>query len=157
MKKIRFCHGWFLRIQPLTFIFCLATILGCNPEHRDKGNKLTQQEKGSDTDRSLRTEIGVASWYGSGFQGQETANGDSFDQTEMTAAHPSLPMGTRAKVTNLENNKAVEVRINDRGPYVKDRVIDVSGAAAKKLDMQADGTVHVKIETKHTDEKDSSN
>lgn len=75
----------------------------------------------------------------------------------MTAAYPGLPMGTKAKVTNLENNKAVEVRINDRGPYVKDRVIDVSRAAAKKLDMQADGTVNVKIETKRTDKKDFSN
>ena len=105
----------------------------------------------------MRTEVGEASWYGPGFQGKETANGDTFDQTKMTAAHPSLPMGTKAKVTNLENDKEVEVRINDRGPYAKDRVIDVSRAAAKKLDMQEDGTAQVKIETKRTDKKNSSN
>jgi rare lipoprotein A len=68
----------------------------------------------------------------------------------MTAAHPTLPMGTKAKVTNLENGKKVEVRINDRGPYADDRVIDLSGAAAKKLDMKEGGTAEVKIETKPT-------
>jgi rare lipoprotein A len=66
----------------------------------------------------------------------------------MTAAHPTLPMGTKAKVTNLENGKKVEVRINDRGPYAKDRVIDLSGAAANKLDMKEGGSAQVKIETK---------
>lgn len=71
----------------------------------------------------------------------------------MTAAHPSLPMGTKAKVTNLENGKAVEVRINDRGPYADDRVIDLSGAAAKKLEMKKDGSGQVSIETKSTKNK----
>jgi rare lipoprotein A len=88
--------------------------------------------------------------YGPGFQGKETANGETFDQKDMTAARPSLPMGTKAKVTNLENGKKVEVRINDRGPYANDRVIDLSGAAAKKLGMKGDGTTQVKIETKAT-------
>jgi len=91
-----------------------------------------------------------ASWYGPGFQGNETANGETFDQGKMTAAHPSLPMGTRATVTNLENNKKVEVRINDRGLIVGDRAIDLSRAAAKKLDMEEDGTTQVKIETNPT-------
>jgi rare lipoprotein A len=103
--------------------------------------------------------VGEASWYGPGFQGNETANGETFDQKKMTAAHPSLPMGTQATVTNLENNKKVEVRINDRGPYVGDRAIDLSRAAAKKLDMEEDGTTQVKIETKprpKTDTDDQS-
>ena len=69
----------------------------------------------------------------------------------MTAAHPNLPMGTKATVTNLDNDKTVEVKINDRGPYAKNRVIDVSKAAAKKLNMHKDGTAHVKIETKRKD------
>ncbi|MXS82120.1 septal ring lytic transglycosylase RlpA family protein [Nitrosomonas oligotropha] len=126
-------------------------ISGCSSEYGNEKNKLTQQEKRGGADRSVRTEIGEASWYGPGFQGKETANGDIFDQTKMTAAHPSLPMGTKAQVTNLDNDKTVEVRINDRGPYVKDRVIDVSKAAAKKLDMRKDGTAHVRIETKRAD------
>jgi rare lipoprotein A len=73
----------------------------------------------------------------------------------MTAAHPTLPMGTKAKVTNLENGKKVEVRINDRGPYAEDRIIDLSGAAANKLDMKEDGTTQVKIETKPAKKKRS--
>lgn len=157
MKKIMFYHGQPLRILPVTLIFCFTSILGCSSEEKGERNQLTQQGNRSATDRSLRTEVGEASWYGPGFQGKETANGDTFDQTKMTAAHPSLPMGTKAKLTNLENDKEVEVRINDRGPYAKDRVIDVSRAAAKKLDMQEDGTAQVKIETKRTDKKNSSN
>ena len=90
-------------------------------------------------------EVGEASWYGPGFQGNETANGETFDQKKMTAAHPTLPMGTDVEVTNLENGKKVEVRINDRGPYVGDRAIDLSRAAARKLDMEEDGTTQVKI------------
>jgi len=71
----------------------------------------------------------------------------------MTAAHPSLPLGTKAEVTNLENGKKVEVRINDRGPYAEDRVIDVSRAAAKKLGMEEEGITEVKIESKPTKHK----
>ena len=157
MNHTIFCHGWFSRNLPVTLIVCFASILGCSSEHRDERNQLTQQDNGRVIDRSLRTEQGEASWYGPGFQGKETANGDTFDQTKMTAAHPSLPMGTKATVTNLENGKVVEVRINDRGPYAKDRVIDVSKAAAKKLDMQEDGTAQVKIETQRSGQKNSSN
>lgn len=157
MKQIIFCRAQFIRTLPIVLFFCSAMILGCNSEYGNKKNKLTQQEKVKVTDRSVRTEVGEASWYGPGFQGKETANGDIFDQTKMTAAHPSLPMGTKATVTNLENDKTVEVRINDRGPFAKDRVIDVSKAAAKRLDMQEDGTAQVKIETKRTDNKNSSN
>jgi rare lipoprotein A len=104
----------------------------------------------------MHKEVGEASWYGPGFQGQETASGETFDQKEMTAAHPTLPMGTKAKVTNLENDKKVEVRINDRGPYADNRVIDLSSAAAKKLDMKEDGTTQVKIETKPIKKKSSA-
>ncbi|MGZ8215031.1 MAG: septal ring lytic transglycosylase RlpA family protein [Methylosarcina sp.] len=125
---------------------------GCTSKDSEKRSnvhgKQTQQEKGSAASKSVHKEVGEASWYGPGFQGQETANGETFNQKEMTAAHPSLPMGTKATVTNLENDKKVVVRINDRGPYAEDRVIDLSSAAAKKLDMKVDGTAHVKIETK---------
>jgi rare lipoprotein A len=91
-------------------------------------------------------EVGKASWYGSGFHGRQTASGEPFDRNDMTAAHPTLPMGTKAKVTNLENGKKVEVTINDRGPFAKGRAIDLSQKAASKLEMEKDGTAQVKIE-----------
>lgn len=91
------------------------------------------------------TQEGVASWYGPGFHGRKTANGEIFDQHEMTAAHPSLPLGTRVLVTNLSNGRAVEVRINDRGPFVGRRVIDLSYAAASAIDMIGPGTARVRI------------
>jgi len=168
------CLSWKARITPndamflgkwlscallVTLIGALA-ISGCNTknseENSDGHGKLTQQEKGSATTKPVHKEVGEASWYGPGFQGQETANGETFDQKDMTAAHPSLPMGTKAKVTNLENGKKVEVRINDRGPYTEDRVIDLSSAAAKKIDMKEDGTTQVKIETKAVKKKGSA-
>ncbi len=91
-------------------------------------------------------QLGVASWYGPGFHGNRTANGEIYDQYELTAAHPSLPLGTRAMVTNLANGRAVEVRINDRGPFVDGRAIDLSYAAARTIDMVGPGTTRVRIE-----------
>jgi len=130
----------------VTLVGVLA-ISGCSSEHN--GGK----DEASAVSQPPHKEVGEASWYGPGFQGQETANGETFDQKKMTAAHPSLPMGTEAKVTNLENGKKVEVRINDRGPYVGNRAIDLSSAAANKLDMKKDGTTEVKIETKPVKKK----
>jgi rare lipoprotein A len=91
-------------------------------------------------------QVGVASWYGPGFHGNRTANGEVFDQYELTAAHPTLPLGTRAMVTNLSNSRAVEVRINDRGPFVGGRVIDLSYAAARTIGMIGPGTARVRID-----------
>ena len=105
-------------------------------------------------------QVGKASWYGPGFHGKRTASGQTFDQHRLTAAHPRLPFGSRARVTNLYNGKSVEVTINDRGPHGGGRIIDLSRAAAKKLDMEEDGTTEVKIETKpqsKTDSDDLSN
>lgn len=113
-----------------------------------KPNNRRKSKESAEATKSGHKEVGEASWYGKEFQGRKTANGEVFDQKEMTAAHPTLPMGTQAEVTNLENGKKVEVRINDRGPYAEDRAIDLSGAAAKQLDMKKDGTARVKIETK---------
>jgi rare lipoprotein A len=89
---------------------------------------------------------GLASWYGPGFHGRKTASGEAYDQNDLTAAHRKLPLGSKATVTNLETGKEVEVEINDRGPYVKGRVIDLSKAAAEKLEMKEDGTAPVRIE-----------
>src|SRR5215471_1482417 len=93
-------------------------------------------------------QTGEASSYGQEFQGKTTAAGEKFNKNDLTAAHPTLPLGTKAKVTNLENGKSVDVRINDRGPYVKGRDIDVSQGAAKKLDITKSGIAPVKIEAK---------
>jgi rare lipoprotein A len=93
-------------------------------------------------------QTGKASSYGEEFHGKTTANGEKFDKNDLTAAHPTLPLGTKAKVTNLETGKSVDVRINDRGPYVKGRDIDVSQGAAKKLGISKSGIAPVKIEAK---------
>jgi len=88
---------------------------------------------------------GIASWYGREFEGRPTASGEIFDSSRLTAAHPSLPFGTMVVVTNQHNNKSVIVRINDRGPFVSSRIIDVSRAAAEQLDMIVTGTAPVSI------------
>ena len=89
---------------------------------------------------------GIASWYGPKFHGRRTANGEIFDMDLLTAAHPTLPMPVRAKVTNLENGKSVIVRINDRGPFAKDREIDMSRRAAEVLGFRDKGTARVRVQ-----------
>jgi len=91
-------------------------------------------------------QTGLASWYGAQHQGKQTAGGSNFDQAELTAAHPSLPFGSKIKVTNLANGKSVEVEITDRGPFAGNRIIDLSQAAAKALDMIDSGTATVRLE-----------
>ncbi len=93
------------------------------------------------------SERGMASWYGPDFHGRRTSSGETYDMHAMTAAHKTLPIPTWVRVTSLDNGKSVVVRINDRGPFVKGRIIDLSYAAAKKLDMVGPGTAEVKIET----------
>src|SRR5215470_8653962 len=89
---------------------------------------------------------GIASWYGPGFHGKRTANGDIYDQYELTAAHQTLPLGTRVMVTSTTNGRSVEVRINDRGPFVGGRIVDLSYAAASVLGMIGPGTMPVRLE-----------
>ncbi len=90
--------------------------------------------------------VGTASWYGTKFHGQATANGETYDLYGMTAAHKTLPLPSYVRVTNLDNGKSVIVRVNDRGPFYSDRVIDLSFAAAKKLGYAETGTARVKVE-----------
>ena len=92
-------------------------------------------------------ETGLASWYGPGFHGKLTASGEVFNQEKFTAAHRTLPWGSRVKVTNLANGKSVDVRINDRGPFGKRRIIDVSRAAAKVLGIVGSGIATVRVES----------
>jgi rare lipoprotein A (peptidoglycan hydrolase) len=96
--------------------------------------------------RNRLTQLGKASWYGPGFHGKPTASGEVFDQSLMTAAHNTFPLGSRAKVTNLANGHSVEVRINDRGPHAAGRIIDLSRAAAGALGMVGHGVARVQVE-----------
>ncbi len=91
-------------------------------------------------------QTGIASWYGPGFHGKRTANGEIYNQYELTAAHPTLPLGTRVMVTNPTTRQSIEVRINDRGPFVGGRVIDLSYAAARSIGLYEPGTAPVRIE-----------
>lgn len=95
-------------------------------------------------DRSYN-EVGVASWYGPGFHGRKTANGEIFDQYALTAAHRTLPMPSYAYVTNLDNGRTILVRINDRGPYVNDRIIDLAKASADALGYKGAGLSRVSV------------
>jgi rare lipoprotein A len=96
--------------------------------------------------RVLRQIVGQASWYGPGFHGRTTANGERYNQHGLTAAHPSLPFGTRIKVTNKNNGRSVVVRINDRGPYAGGRIIDLSAGAARIIGMMGSGVAPVQLE-----------
>ncbi len=92
-------------------------------------------------------ETGMATFYGAQHQGKRTASGERFDQHSLTAAHRQLPFGTRVLVTNLTNNRKVEVRINDRGPHTRGRLIDLSHAAAEQLGMIGSGSARVRVQS----------
>lgn len=91
-------------------------------------------------------EVGIASWYGPGFDGELASSGEVFDQDALTAAHPTLPIPSVVRVTNLENNRSVLLRLNDRGPYIDDRIIDLSRGAADVLDVRRNGTAKVRVQ-----------
>src|SRR5262249_29300201 len=92
------------------------------------------------------TQTGIASWYGPGFHGKATSSGAIYDQNDLTAAHQTLPLGSRALITNLDNNCSLEVTINDRGPFAKGRILDLSYASAQALGAVGPGTIPVRIE-----------
>jgi rare lipoprotein A (peptidoglycan hydrolase) len=96
--------------------------------------------------KSLKTMEGIASYYADDFNGKKTANGETYNMYKMTAAHRSLPFNTKVKVTNLDNKRSIIVRINDRGPFKLERIIDLSMAAATQLGMKGTGTANVKLE-----------
>jgi rare lipoprotein A len=118
----------------LFFICAIAFFLPYLAEAQVAGTDVFRQE-------------GIASWYGKEFDGRPTASGEIYDSSQLTAAHLTLPFGTRVTVTNRQNNKKVTVKINDRGPFVSARVIDVSRAAAEQLDMIYTGTAPVLVES----------
>ncbi len=103
--------------------------------------------------RVVQSQQGLASWYGPGFHGNRTANGERFNQHDMTAAHRYLPFGTEVTVTSVENGRSVVVRINDRGPFAHRRIIDLSRAAAEELGIKGGGVGLVRLEVVGREER----
>ena len=101
---------------------------------------------------SAYDKVGEASWYGPGFDGNRTASGETFDQHDLTAAHPTLPMPSLVKVTNLSNDRSVIVRVNDRGPFHSNRIIDLSKKSAEMIGLSGTGTVRVQFLGRETEE-----
>jgi len=126
------------RLPKLAVAISLLAIAGCG--------KSVKKELLEDRPRFVQT--GVASWYGKDLKGGKTASGERFDPDELTAAHRTLPFGTMVRVTNLRNNRSVAVRITNRGPFVRGRIIDLSPAAARQLRIVHSGVVRVRIEAK---------
>ena len=117
-----------------------------------KGSQASAKKPSQHTEKTAKksnkkpAQVGAASWYGKGFQGRPTASGEPYDMYQYTAASKSLPLGTWVKVTNLRNGKWLIVKVNDRGPYVGNRILDLSYSAAKMLDFKAQGLAKVKLE-----------
>jgi rare lipoprotein A (peptidoglycan hydrolase) len=152
----------------LTLILALLIVQGCSTLSRDrqlqvptpfdtqagavntpsvdKRSAKIESHKDRPSSNVQPAHIGEASWYGPGFEGKKTASGDIFDDSKLTAAHKTIPLGSKAKVTNLTNGKTVEVKINDRGPFIDGRMVDLSQAAAKALGMIDRGTARVQID-----------
>jgi rare lipoprotein A len=120
-----------------TFPVIILLILITTSCHRRTASGVSLGMNGSET--------GMASFYAESYNGKKTANGETYRSSSLTAAHKKLPFGTKVKVTNLSNGKTVKVRVNDRGPYIAGRIIDLTRAAAKKLDMVNAGIAKVKI------------
>jgi len=116
-----------------------------SPVNRHKPKPATKSTH-ANVKRARPYQVGTASWYGSYFDGKETASGEPFDMYDLTAAHPTLPLGTMVKVTNLRNGRAVVVRVNDRGPVVEGRIIDLSYQAARELHLEHQGIQTVRLD-----------
>ena len=131
---------WLLIPGSVFLVFSSFTYTGCTSKKASANDPVQIKE----------SKTGLASYYGPGFQGKETASGETFDSREWVAAHPSYPLGSVARVTNLENNRTVTVRIIDRGPtdenVAEGVIIDLSKGAARELGMVKDGRVQVKVD-----------
>lgn len=123
----------------LIIVLGIFVLTGCGM------SKETLDADYASTENARAIENGISSWYGPNFHGKLTANGETYDMNGVTAAHRTLPFGTILLVENLDNGKTVQVRINDRGPYAKNRIIDLSKGAAEKIDMIGPGTARVRL------------
>jgi rare lipoprotein A len=144
----------------LLIFFLLAA---CGPKHRivyeremlppvkqEVKKEIVKEERPSiqkiEKRETQEVQYGVASWYGPDFHGKPTSSGEIYDMYQLTCAHNTFPLGTTVMVTNLENGRSIELKVNDRGPFVKERIIDLSYAAAQMLGMWEKGTAYVKVE-----------
>jgi len=149
------------RLRTFSFLlagYCLLATQACVPIRQElsggAGRAVSTASSGSESGKPGSTRTGdwknemegLASWYGRDFNGRLTSSGEVFDMYDMTAAHKTLPLQTVVRVHNLDNGKSVEVRINDRGPYVAGRIIDLSRKAARALGMRDVGTARVRLE-----------
>ena len=124
----------------LLIVFCSALLtVGCGRKKAPAGAAMVRVKIGYQ-------QRGIASWYGNPYHGRATASGEIYDMERLTAAHRRLPFGVTTRVENLRNGKTVEVKINDRGPFVKGRIIDLSRAAARQIDLLGPGVARVRIE-----------
>ena len=132
-------------------VFLLVLFASCGVSNRttrsssDSGTATSPTRSRPSNESVISLESGVPSWYGPDFHGRQTANGEKYDMNAMTAAHRTLPFNTMVLVENLDNGRSVKVRINDRGPFAKGRIIDLSKAAAEKMDMIGPGTARVRV------------
>ena len=129
----------------LILFSCVASPRYLSSTHKNTSKKHNSTPLKKNTVKQGEVLRGVSSWYGPNFHGKLTANGEVFDQYGVTAAHKTLPLGTVARVTNIDNGKSVILRINDRGPYVGNRILDCSYGAAIKLGFKDLGTANVEI------------
>ena len=141
-------------------IFSLSLLMACAPRHRiiierelpppEKKEEIKEEKPAPpemiEKRETKEVQYGVASWYGPDFHGKTTSSGEIYDMYQLTCAHNTLPLGTTVMVTNLENGRSLELKVNDRGPFVKERIIDLSYAAAQMLGMWEKGTAFVKVE-----------
>jgi rare lipoprotein A len=130
--------------------FLLASTLGAAPGQQygpSAKQSPANAPKAPASNKAVKPyQVGEASWYGKQFHGKETASGESYDMFRFTAAHPTLPLGSWVRVTNLRNHKAVIVRVNDRGPVVPGRIMDLSYGAAQVLGMRGNGVAKVRLD-----------
>jgi len=145
---------------PIIIIFSLFLITACGPRHRivyekrmpppEKKEVVKKEERPIvekiEKRETKEVQYGVASWYGPDFHGKPTSSGEIYDMHQLTCAHNTFPLGTVVMVTNLENGRSLELKVNDRGPFVKERIIDLSYAAAQILGIWEKGTAFVKVE-----------
>ena len=141
-----FLSGLIGRYALVLIIVLIMSEMTCAPAPRYRAKRRGKPRTTKSVTTSEAYQIGKATYYGKKFHGRKTANGETFNMYALTAAHRKLPFGTKVRVTNLANGMSVVVRINDRGPFVKGRIIDLSYAAAKKIGLVQSGVAKVKLE-----------
>jgi len=146
-----------MNIRTLFLLFLLPIIFSCGKKGVDSYPTYKEKPSSGGYVTEGSTQVGLASWYGVEEHNRKAASGERFSKYAYTAAHKTLPMGTVVRVTNLENGRDVIITINDRGPFVGDRIIDLSHAPAKSIDMIQKGVVKVKVEVVSTPSTRNSN